>query len=89
MRWRTTISFLTLLFFCLLFLLLSPSSDETLQSSERESGSKDEKKAVAKLYHGMNKRYRLGDEPDMQINITVAIRLIIDLHGGWSELWYL
>ena len=74
MRWRTTISFLFLLFFCLLFLLLSPSSDETTQSSESESDSKAEKKAVAKLYHGMNKRYRPGDEPDMQINITVAIR---------------
>ena len=74
MRWRTTISFLFLLFFCLLLLLLSPSSDETPQSIERESGSKDEKKAVVKLYHGMNKRYRPGDEPDMQINITVEIR---------------
>ena len=74
MRWRTTISFLFLLFFCLLFLLLSPSIYETTQSSESESGSKDEKKAAVKLYHGMNKRYRPGDEPDMQINITVAIR---------------
>ena len=54
------------------FLLLSPRGDETSQSSE--SGSKDEKKGAAKLYHGMNKRYRPGDEPDMQINITVAIR---------------
>ena len=76
MRWKTTISFLTLVFFSLLSLCFFHSSDETTQRSEAdeargENGSKEKKKAAAKLYHGMNKRYKPGDEPDMQINITV------------------
>ena len=73
MRWKTTISFFFLLFF---FLLLLFYSDETSENSERngQTGSKDEKKAATKLYHGMNKRYRPGDEPDMQINVTVATK---------------
>ena len=76
MRWKTTISFLALVSFFLLSLWLFHSGDETPQRSEAdeargENSSKEKKKAAAKLYHGMNKRYRPGHEPDMQINITV------------------
>ena len=57
MRWKTTISFLTLVFFSLLSLWLFHSSDETPQRSEAdeargENSSKEKKKAAAKLYHG-------------------------------------
>ena len=71
MRWKTTVSFFCVLVF---FLLLLFCSDKTSENSERDGGENSEsgeKKSAVKLYHGMNKRYRPGDEPDMQINITV------------------
>ena len=34
----------------------------------------------------MNKRYRPGDEPDMQINITVKLKTLIGCKES-SELW--
>ena len=72
MRWRTTIAITSLT----LLLLLAPlfpraNDDETFQSSEE---SKRITTKPAKLYHGMNKKYRPGDEPDMQINITVKLK---------------
>ena len=76
MRWRTTIAITSLA----LILLLAPffpraNNDETFQSSE-------ERKRIiskpAKLYHGMNKKYRPGDDPDMQINITVKLKISIE-----------
>merc|ERR1711973_531820 len=67
MRWRTTILIATLTLLLILAPFFPRANDETFQSSE-------ERKRItskpAKLYHGMNKKYRPGDEPDMQINIT-------------------
>jgi len=53
-------------------LLLAPffplaNDDEKFQNSEERKRLTSK---PAKLYHGMNKKYRPGDEPDMQINIT-------------------
>ena len=84
MRWKTTISFLSVLVF---FLLLLFCSKGTFENSERDGGEKsehDDKKAGVKLFHGMNKRYRPGDEPAMQINITVHINQI-DITDVWGR----
>ena len=71
-----------------LLLILAPffpraNNDETFQSIE-------ERKRItskpAKLYHGMNKKYRPGDEPDMQINITVKLKTLIGCKES-SEPW--
>ena len=84
MRWRKTILIATLT----LLLILAPffpraNNDETFQSIE-------ERKRIttkpAKLYHGMNKKYRPGDEPDMQINITVKLTTLIGCKES-SEHW--
>ena len=88
MRWKTTISFLSVLVFVLLLLLRSDKTSENSERDGRENSESGEKKAGVKLFHGMNKRYRPGDEPDLQINITVhysnqininrCVRLIIN-----------
>ena len=74
MRWRTTIAITTLTLLLLLAPFFPRSNDETFQSSEE---SKRINSKPAKLYHGMNKKYRPGDEPDMQINITVKMQIWI------------
>ena len=84
MRWRTTILITTLT----LLLILAPffpraNDDEAFQSSEE---SKRINSKPAKLYHGMNKKYRPGDEPDMQINITVKLKTLIGCKES-SEHW--
>ena len=87
MRWKTTISCFSVLVFFLLLLFCSDKTSENSESDGRENSERGgrenserderrnsesvEKKAGVKLYHGMNKRYWPGDEPDMQINITV------------------
>ena len=96
MRWKTTISCFSVLVFFLLLLFCSNGTSENSERDGEENSERDgrensesgEKKAGVKLYHGMNKRYRPGDEPDLQINITVhysnqininrCVRLIIN-----------
>ena len=84
MRWRTTIIITTLTLLLILALFFPrANNDETFQSIE-------ERKPIttkpAKLYHGMNKKYRPGDEPDMQINITVKLKTLIGCKES-SEHW--
>ena len=83
MRWRTTIAITTLTLLLILAPFFSRANDETFQSSEERKGITSK---PAKLYHGMNKKYRPGDEPDMQINITVKLKTLIGCKES-SELW--
>ena len=84
MRWRTTIA-VTSLTLILLLATFFPraNNDETFQSSKE---SKRITTKPAKLYHGMNKKYRPGDEPDMQINITVKLKTSLGSKES-SEHW--
>ena len=75
MRWRTTIAITSLTLILILAPFFHRANDETFQ------GSEERKRIIskpAKLYHGMNKKYRPGDEPDMQINITVKLKISIE-----------
>ena len=77
MRWRTTIVITSLT----LLLLLAPFFPRANNDERKRLTSKP-----AKLYHGMNKRYKPGDEPDMQINITVKLKTLIGCKES-SEHW--
>ena len=83
MRWRTTIAITTLTLLLILAPFFPRANDETFQSSEERQRITSK---PAKLYHGMNKKYRPGDEPDMQINITVKLKTLIGCKES-SEHW--
>ena len=84
MRWRTTIAITTLTLLLILAPFFPPANyDETFQNSEERKRLTSK---PAKLYHGMNKKYRPGDEPDMQINITVKMKTLIGCKES-SERW--